>query len=305
MKYDKDTMNSLQEAYKSISEGDDHEGMTYKNKQKLKRQQQLAKKAKEAEEASNKIVRKESYEKRIEEAIKMSRKQYTSEEKTVKHKMTQDEFNRIPKDFRGGTKEKPRATVGITDKMGNTTPVSREVEIIKKKVVPEGVDKKKEMEDKMKEVEDMRSLPTRMNLIKTKLRAMGLNMSHVLKGKELSEVIDYTLDEVTRQKKEMGYVVGGTKKPTSPKTPDPALDKVTKSIYAAGGKIMRSGSNQQKKVRGGPTPGGGKYLKMQQQKNQLKSDAEKRGFSNIQNYVDTMAIYGGKKNYDQGRGSGS
>ena len=176
MKYDKDTMNSLQEAYKSISEGDDHEGMTYKNKQKLKRQQQLAKKAKEAEEASNKIVRKESYEKRIEEAIKMSRKQYTSEEKTVKHKMTQDEFNRIPKDFRGGTKEKPRATVGITDKMGNTIPVSREVEIIKKKVVPEGVDKKKEMEDKMKEVEDMRSLPTRMNLIKTKLRAMGLNI---------------------------------------------------------------------------------------------------------------------------------
>ena len=44
-------------------------------------------------------------------------------------------------------------------------------------------------------------------------------------------------------------VKGGTKKPTSPKTPNPVLDKVTKSIYASGGKIMRSGSNQQKKVR--------------------------------------------------------
>ena len=46
---------------------------------------------------------------------------------------------------------------------------------------------------KQKEVEDMRSLPTRMNLIKTKLRAMGLNMSHELKGKELSEVINYAV----------------------------------------------------------------------------------------------------------------
>ena len=250
-------MNSLQEAYKSVSEEQEPEGMKYSDAKKIKRQQQLAKKAEEAEEASNKIVKKESYEKRIEEAIKMSRKEYNK-----------------------------------------TNKVSTPVEL-------EQVDKKKEMDDKMKEVEDMRSLPTRMNLIKTKLRAMGLNMSHVLKGKELSEVIDYTLDEVTRYKREKGYVVGGTKKPTSPKTPNPVLDKVTKSIYASGGKIMRSGSNQQKKVRGGPTPGGGKYLKMQQQKNQLKSDAEKRGFSNIQNYVDTMAIYGGKKNYDQGTGSGS
>ena len=62
-------------------------------------------------------------------------------------------------------------------------------------------DKKKEMDDKMKEVEDMRSLPTRMNLIKTKLRAMGLNMSHQLKGKELSEVINYALNELNRSEK--------------------------------------------------------------------------------------------------------
>ena len=39
MKYDKDTMNSLQEAYKSISEGDDHEGMKYADKKKIERQQ--------------------------------------------------------------------------------------------------------------------------------------------------------------------------------------------------------------------------------------------------------------------------
>ena len=155
----------------------------------------------------------------------------------------------------------------------------------------------------MKEVEDMRSLPTRMNLIKTKLRAMGLNMSHVLKGKELSEVIDYTLDEVTRYKKEKGYVVGGTKKPTSPKTPDPALDAV-KAKYK--GQIMRSGSNQPKKVKGAKsTVGTNKYKDMADQKKETAADAKKRGFSNVQNYVDTMARYGGKKNYDQGKGLGS
>ena len=120
MKYDKDTMNALQEAYKSISEGDDHEGMTYKNKKELERKEKLKKASENAPTYKNKIVPTKT---RTEEAIKMSRKEYTSEEKTVKHKMTKDEFNRIPKDFRGGTKEKPRATVGITDEMGNTTPV--------------------------------------------------------------------------------------------------------------------------------------------------------------------------------------
>ena len=276
MKYDKDTMNSLQEAYKSISEGDDHEGMTYKNKQKLKRQQQLAKKAEEAEEASNKIVRKESYEKRIEEAIKMSKKEYA----------------KTHKDFKSDDPKNPRVTRYVPGKGTVSTPVELEQ-----------VDKKKEMEDKMKEVEDMRSLPTRMNLIKTKLRAMGLNMSHVLKGKELSEVIDYTLDEVTRYKKEMGYTKGGTKKPTSPKTPDPALDAV-KAKYK--GQIMRSGSNQPKKVKGAKsTVGTNKYKDMADQKKETAADAKKRGFNNVQNYVDTMARYGGKKNYDQGKGLGS
>ena len=155
----------------------------------------------------------------------------------------------------------------------------------------------------MKEVEDMRSLPTRMNLIKTKLRAMGLNMSHVLKGKELSEVIDYALDEATRYKKEMGYDVGGTKKPTSPKTPDPALDAV-KAKYK--GQIMRSGSNQPKKVKGAKsTVGTNKYKDIADQKKETAADAKKRGFNNVQNYVDTMARYGGKKNYDQGKGLGS
>ena len=278
MKYDKDTMNSLQEAYKSISEGDDHEGMKYSDKKKLERKEKLKKASEKAPEVKNKIVsfNKESYGKRIEEAIKMSKKEYA----------------KTHKDFKSDDPKNPRVTRYVPGKGTVSTPVELEQ-----------VDKKKEMEDKMKEVEDMRSLPTRMNLIKTKLRAMGLNMSHVLKGKELSEVIDYTLDEVTRYKKEMGYTKGGTKKPTSPKTPDPALDAV-KAKYK--GQIMRSGSNQPKKVKGAKsTVGTNKYKDMADQKKETAADAKKRGFNNVQNYVDTMARYGGKKNYDQGKGLGS
>ena len=278
MKYDKDTMNSLQEAYKSISEGDDHEGMTYKNKKKLERKEKLKKASEKAPEVKNKIVsfNKESYGKRIEEAIKMSKKEYA----------------KTHKDFKSDDPKNPRVTRYVPGKGTVSTPVELEQ-----------VDKKKEMEDKMKEVEDMRSLPTRMNLIKTKLRAMGLNMSHQLKGKELSEVIDYALDEATRYKKEMGYDVGGTKKPTSPKTPDPALDAVKAKFK---GQIMRSGSNQPKKVKGAKsTVGTNKYKDMADQKKETTADAKKRGFDNVQSYVDAMARYGGKKNYDQGKGLGS
>ena len=279
MKYDKDTMNSLHEAYKSISEGDDHEGKKLSDVEKAKYDEKLKKVSQKAPTPKNKIVgfNKESYEKRIEEAIKMSKKEYA----------------KTHKDFKSDYKNNPIVTRYVQGKGTVSTPVK----------ITDEVDKKKEMEDKMKEVEDMRSLPTRMNLIKTKLRAMGLNMSHQLKGKELSEVIDYALDEATRYKKEMGYDVGGTKKPTSPKTPDPALDAV-KAKYK--GQIMRSGSNQPKKVKGAKsTVGTNKYKDMADKKKETAADAKKRGFDNVQSYVDAMARYGGKKNYDQGKGLGS
>ena len=321
MKYDKDTMNSLQEAYASVNEekyysgkdrnkktgtpkklqnqssttsnkkpkgsmptgGDgtayigeeqEPEGMKLSDKKRIQRQKQLLDASKKAPVVRNKIVPMKT---RTEEAIKMTKKEYAN----------------THKDFKSTDKENPRVTRYVPGKGTVSTPVE----------ITDEVDKKKEMEDKMKEVEDMRSLPTRMNLIKTKLRAMGLNMSHVLKGKELSEVIDYTLDEATRYKKEMGYDVGGTKKPTSPKTPDPALDAV-KAKYK--GQIMRSGSNQPKKVKGAKsTVGTNKYKDMADQKKETAADAKKRGFDNVQSYVDAMARYGGKKNYDQGKGLGS
>jgi len=89
---------------------------------------------------------------------------------------------------------------------------------------------------------------------------------------------------------------------------DTALDIVKKKIIAKYGKgaIMSGGSRQQKKVKGQKdTRGTGKYKKMADQKKQTASDAKKRGFKNTRDYIETMARYGGKDNYDKGKGLGS
>ena len=123
-----------------------------------------------------------------------------------------------------------------------------------------------------------------------------------------SESSILTFNEVTRLKKETGYVKGGTKKPTAPKQKDAALDFVKKSITAKYGKgaIMSGGSRQSKKVKGEKsTMGTGKYKKAADAKKQTAADAKKRGFKSTQDYVNTMARYGGKDNYDKGRGLGT
>ena len=75
---------------------------------------------------------------------------------------------------------------------------------------------------------------------------------------------------------------------------DLALDMIRKKYKD---QIMKRG--QPKKVKGAKsTVGTGKYKKMADQKKQTASDAKKRGFKSTQDYVNTMARYGGKDNYD-------
>ena len=190
-------VNDLKDSY--FPEEQEHEGMKYSDKKKLERQEQLKKASKKAPVVKNKIV---PTKKRVDEAIEMSRKEY----------------NKIHKDFKGEIDKDGNAyvVVGQDTPTGNRVTRRRQYKITNNKPTNDAVknesvekncgcgqipcktygnvnEKKKEMDDKMKEVDDMRSLPTRMNLIKTKLRAMGLNMSHELKGKELSEVINYAV----------------------------------------------------------------------------------------------------------------
>ena len=122
--------------------------------------------------------------------------------------------------------------------------------------------------------------------------------------------LDKTVDEATRYKKETGnYVKGGTKKPTSPKRKDAALDAVLSKITSKYGKnaIMRQGSKQSKKVKGAKsTAGTGKYKKAADDKKQLKKDAKEMGYGkDTKGYVETKARYGSKENMKKGRGLGT
>ena len=72
----------------------------------------------------------------------------------------------------------------------------------KKKVAEEkecGCDDEPQMKKRKDEIEDMRGLKTKMNLVKNKLRAMGLNMSYELEGnildEDVNQLMNYLIDE--------------------------------------------------------------------------------------------------------------
>ena len=200
----------------------------------------------------------------------------TKMEETEYHVMSKKSFKKLHKDFKGGTKDKPRATVGVTDKMGNTTPVSRLV--------------------KFSEAKYERGASNYGKMSIRNKRAVGYG-GNAAPPEEIRKAHDEIMNKhKASQRKEE-------------KHRDAALDAVKKSIIAKYGKgaIMRKGSNQQKKVRGAKsTAGTGKYKKMADDKKQLKKDAKEMGYgSDTKGYVETRARYGSKENMKSGRGLGT
>ena len=80
-------------------------------------------------------------------------------------------------------------------------------------------------------------------------------------------------------------------------------DKAFQAVYKKySGQMM--GGQQKKKVKFEKPGGGGKYLKMQDQKKQQQAQnkafadrGKKAGFKSTQDYANTVARYGGEKNY--------
>ena len=200
----------------------------------------------------------------------------TKMEETEYHVMSKKSFKKLHKDFKGGTKDKPRATVGVTDKMGNTTPVSRLV--------------------KFSEAKYERGASNYGKMSIRNKRAVGYG-GNAAPPEERRKAHDERMKKhkASQMKEE--------------KHRDAALDAVKKSIIAKYGKgaIMRKGSNQQKKVRGAKsTAGTGKYKKMADDKKQLKKDDKELGYgSDSKGYVETRARYGSKENMKKGRGLGT
>ena len=198
----------------------------------------------------------------------------TKMEETEYHVMSKKSFKKLHKDFKGGTKDKPRATVGVTDKMGNTTPVSRLV--------------------KFSEAKYERGASNYGKMSIRNKRAVGYG-GNAAPPEERRKAHDERMKKhkASQMKEE--------------KHRDAALDAVKKSIIAKYGKgaIMKRG--QPKKVKGAKsTVGTGKYKKMADDKKQLKKDAKEMGYgSDTKGYVETRARYGSKENMKKGRGLGT
>ena len=253
-------------------------------------------------------------------------------EETKYEVMSKEKYKNTHKDFKGGTKKEPRVSVYDPEKKATVSRLVKFSEMCcatkpnpkakKQRVANVGLTSEAKLEDVMTTVTPVTKKKELMHKIK-KEETYIENTSQNIYGnqEEVSEKSNQSiaetktslvkfsdLSEVTRQKKEMGYVKGGTKKPTAPKQKDTALDFVKKQITAKYGKgaIMSGGSKQSKKVKGEKsTVGTGKYKKAADAKKQTAADAKKRGFKSTQDYVNTMARYGGKDNYDKGRGLGT
>ena len=253
-------------------------------------------------------------------------------EETKYEVMSKEKYKNTHKDFKGGTKKEPRVSVYDPEKKATVSRLVKFSEMCcatkpnpkakKQRVANVGLTSEAKLEDVMTTVTPVKKKKELMHKIK-KEETYIENTSQNIYGnqEEVSEKSNQSiaetktslvkfsdLSEVTRQKKEMGYVKGGTKKPTAPKQKDTALDFVKKQITAKYGKgaIMSGGSKQSKKVKGEKsTVGTGKYKKAADAKKQTAADAKKRGFKSTQDYANTMARYGGKDNYDKGRGLGT
>ena len=253
-------------------------------------------------------------------------------EETKYEVMSKEKYKNTHKDFKGGTKKEPRVSVYDPEKKATVSRLVKFSEMCcatkpnpkakKQRVANVGLTSEAKLEDVMTTVTPVTKKKELMHKIK-KEETYIENTSQNIYGnqEEVSEKSNQSiaetktslvkfsdLSEVTRQKKEMGYVKGGTKKPTAPKQKDTALDFVKKQITAKYGKgaIMSGGSKQSKKVKGEKsTVGTGKYKKAADDKKQTAADAKKRGFKSTQDYANTMARYGGKDNYDKGRGLGT
>ena len=137
---------------------------------------------------------------------------------------------------------------------------------------------------------DFGGKPNKKSQKKLEKRHSGIvNAASKLETKEslLQQVASAYVDEATRMKKEMGYDKGGTKKPTGPKAKDAALDAI-KAKYK--GQIMRTGSKQEKKVKGAKSSGGGKFKMMASKKKETETAAKKAGYKNTQDYVNVQAV---------------
>lgn len=132
-----------------------------------------------------------------------------------------------------------------------------------------GMDEKPKLKKSEGGVSDPREISTKINLVKNKMRAMGLKMSYEPEGEQI--------DELNRLEREQGKQSGGSS--------DPAYRSVKKTIRGMEGKPV----GQRKKVPGKKPPAAGEYgsgKRSPAQEVELRRAARKRSQDNMSSRFD-------------------
>lgn len=216
--------------------------------------------------------------------------------KSEEIKMSRKDYKKIHKDFKSDDPKNPRTTKYVQGKGTVSMPVKftdeyqpkdgENIDELSKKTLADYT--RKSATSLAKHSMEFGSKPNKKDSKKLEKRHSGIMKAASKLANEslLDQVTNAYVDEATRMKKETGYDVGGTKKPTGPKAKDAALDAI-KAKYK--GQIMRSGSKQEKKVKGAKPSGGGKFKMMADKKKETATAAKKAGYKNTQDYVNVKA----------------
>ena len=212
-------------------------------------------------------------------------------------KMSRKDYKKIHKDFKSDDPKKPRTTRYVQGKGTVSMPVKftdeyqpkegENIDELSKKTLASYT--KKSATSLAKHSMEFGSKPNKKDSKKLEKRHSGIMKAASKLANEslLDQIANAYVEEATRMKKEMGYDKGGTKKPTGPKAKDAALDAI-KAKYK--GQIMRTGSKQEKKVKGAKPSGGGKFKMMADKKKKLDTAAKKAGYKSTQDYVNVKAV---------------
>ena len=212
-------------------------------------------------------------------------------------KMSRKDYKKIHKDFKSDDPKNPRTTKYVQGKGTVSMPVKftdeyqpkegENIDELSKKTLANYT--RKSATSLAKHSMEFGSKPNKKDSKKLEKRHAGIMKAASKLANEslLDQIANAYVDEATRMKKEMGYDKGGTKKPTGPKAKDAALDAI-KAKYK--GQIMRTGSKQEKKVKGAKPSGGGKFKMMAVKKKETETAAKKAGYKNTQDYVNVQAV---------------
>ena len=212
-------------------------------------------------------------------------------------KMSRKDYKKIHKDFKSDDPKNPRTTKYVQGKGTVSMPVKftdeyqpkegENIDELSKKTLANYT--LKSATSLAKHSMDFGGKPNKKSSKKLEKRHAGIMKAASKLANEslLDQIANAYVEEATRMKKEMGYDKGGTKKPTGPKAKDAALDAI-KAKYK--GQIMRTGSKQEKKVKGAKPSGGGKFKMMAVKKKETETAAKKAGYKNTQDYVNVQAV---------------